>query len=352
MDAPDTWIAARWLAPIKETRRLRLEIRRGRNLAKKGWVHHLDVKPGIATARVASDSSSSHDVQIRMDRIEDEIWDDAVERIAERAALAADILQGRLSEGLATVFEDCGHDLFPFDLRDLSNWCTCRSDSDVCVHAVATHFEFARLLSADPLALLEFRGRSREQLFEELRVHRDGGHHVAGGASEEGASVEPYEVLAHAFWERDVVPRLAFPLGRGELAEEDYLPVLSALGPGPASIEPADVITVLAPLMRTAQARVEDIVQRASEEAEDLGLDPAGAQSLDDLLVAAAHQHGALTSSFVADALGITTREARQYLKWLVEEGRLVAEGKSRAIHYVVAERPGDDGEDAALERQ
>lgn len=64
----------------------------------------------------------------------------------------------------------------------------------------------------------------------------------------------------------------------------------------------------------------------------------AEGESLDDLLVAAAEQHGELSAAQVADAIGVTTRKARQYLRWLVEEGRLKTVGRTKATRYL----PGD----------
>ena len=59
------------------------------------------------------------------------------------------------------------------------------------------------------------------------------------------------------------------------------------------------------------------------------------AESMDEVLVAAAHQHGALTTSLVAGALGISNTEARRYLQWLVAEGRLEVVGRARGTKYV-----------------
>ncbi len=57
---------------------------------------------------------------------------------------------------------------------------------------------------------------------------------------------------------------------------------------------------------------------------------------LDDILVEAARRRGGLTSGEVATAVGVTTGKAREFLHWLVEEGRLVKTGKTRSTKYVV----------------
>ena len=67
------------------------------------------------------------------------------------------------------------------------------------------------------------------------------------------------------------------------------------------------------------------------------------AESMDDVLVAAAHQHGALTTSLVAGALGISNTEARRYLQWLVQEGRLEVVGRARGTKYVPSDEAADE---------
>ncbi len=64
----------------------------------------------------------------------------------------------------------------------------------------------------------------------------------------------------------------------------------------------------------------------------------ADGESLDDILVAAATEHGELSAAQVAEAMGITTRKARQYLRWLVEEGRLKTVGRTKATRYLLAD--------------
>lgn len=60
----------------------------------------------------------------------------------------------------------------------------------------------------------------------------------------------------------------------------------------------------------------------------------AEAGTLDHVLVEAAALHGWLTSSQVAKAMQIPQLRAREYLRWLVEEGRLRVKGRARSTRY------------------
>jgi len=349
LDPYASWIATRWLAPLAERAEYRQLVRRGRVLARKNGVRGLTVGRGLIAAQVTTEGGSPAKVTIRMGSVEEPIWNEAVRSIAGEAALAADLLQGRLTERLAAVFEELGHDLFPYDLRDTMNF--CNQCDGLCVHIVAVHYDFVRLLDADPLALLEFRGHDRQIITQMVRAARQGGAREASApAGEEGAPpppedgdgtvrFEPGEALVDGFWERGVVPHLAFRVERVELAVDDSLPVVRALGPGPGEVEPDAVASALVPLMRTGRRRIDAILERAETDSGGEKMtkapDPVQADGLDDLLVAAAHQHGSLTSGVVAKALGIKPREARVYLQWLVEEGRLSVVGRARSTRYL-----------------
>lgn len=60
---------------------------------------------------------------------------------------------------------------------------------------------------------------------------------------------------------------------------------------------------------------------------------------IDEVLVEAAHRHGQLTTRQVATAAGVSPATARQWLNWLVEEGRLLAIGNRSSRIYAPAER-------------
>lgn len=334
----ESWAAQRWLEPIVQHGEIRAQIRKGRIIARKGWVKNLTVRPGLVTAEVQTDDGATCSVKVRMPTITDQIWEEIVGEMSKKAGFAASLLAGRMSEEVVDVFGEAGVDLFPFDLRDVTNFSSCGSDRLISVHAVATHFALADAMAADPFVLLEFRGRTREQLMKELRAQRSGGLGEPDEEGEEERSCEGWEAVSEGYWARGVVPHLAFRFTHDELDDEETLPVVRALGPGPAETAPEDVAKVLAPLARMGRRRVVEIVERMAADSDSLGSpDLSAAEGLDDLLVAAAHQHGALTSGFVADALGISSQEARRYLKWLVEEGRLQVVGRARGTKYIPA---------------
>lgn len=356
----ENWIEKRWLAPILDHHNeLRHQIRRGRILARKA-VRDLAIRPGLLSAEVASESGETHSVKVRMDVIDGPTWVAVVEAIADEAALAADLIRGRMSERLAEIFEEAGHDLFPFDLRDVSSYCSCREDAKVCTGAVATHIHFAEIIQADPMKLLAFRGRDKAWLEQEVRERRGGavaaprreskpaaegarrdngrGQRVPFVIEREGDVNEPATALKDGFWSRAEVPTLTFHFEVDHLGPDEIFPIVRALGPGPGETPPETMAQALAPILRTARLKLEAIQNRSEHELEapPPDVEPiAEAEPLDEVLMAAALRQGQLTTTMVAQALGVSAREAREYLQFLVSAGRLKIIGKARGTKYV-----------------
>lgn len=371
----DAWIYDRWTAPLYDMAELRQQVRRGKILARKGNVRDLQIRAGLLSAEVISDSGESHAVKIRMDIIDQPTWVSVVEAISGEAALAADLIRGRLSERLAEIFEEAGHDLFPFDLRDVSSYCSCREDAKVCTGAVATHLHFAEVIQADPMKLLAFRGRDKAWLEDEVRERRGGaavvspnqagksgkpGKPVKNGKpgkgetkSDANESLVPASSLKDGFWERGAVPAIAFMLEHAHYEAEESFPVVRALGPGPGDLSPSELADALTPLLRISRHRIEHILDRAEHESE-APPPPVEAvpetEPLDELLIAAARRQGQLTTGMVAQALGVSAREAREYLQYLVTAGKLKVVGKARGTRYLPLEIDESTVSDSVLE--
>lgn len=340
------WCAERWLDCILESREVRVKVRKGRVIAKRGRVGDIRVQSGLATAQVSDDSGALYNTRVRMPAFDDDVWEDIVERLQEEVAHSAVLMTGRITEDMMDLFDAAGAELFPYDLQDLTYFCTCSDMSTMCVHAAALHFALADAIGADPFVLLEFRGRTRGWLTEQLKG--ESLQEILAGSEEsvgEGDATEDVQELAKTYWEAGVLPHLAFRMGQRELDGDETLPVVRALGPGPGETPADQIAEALTPVVVISQRQLVDIVERYLD-ADPGSLDtpdPTVATSMDDVLVAAAYQHGSLTTTFVSDALGVSQSEARRYLRWLVEEGRLVQVGRARGTRYMPTDMANPD---------
>ncbi len=331
------WLKDRWLQPFLDASDLRIAVRRGRVINRKGWVRDVKVANGIFTAEVNSDAGVVHHVKVRMDVVDGDVWGDVVAIASDEAALSGDLLNGAVTNRVASLFEECGQDLFPFDLRDLTIFCSCsHSGAGCCQHAVAASFKFAELISVDGTLLLQLRGRAHDELTADLRAQRTGAS-IEEEPPEEDLGVRGPEELLEGFWVNGVMPNLVFKVIRAK--EGELLPIVRALGAAPNGSTSNEVANTLTPLVRLGLQRLDAIAERADvvalEAPSPPPKDPNAAPSLDDMLIDAARARGELTSAFVADALGVNQRDARKYLQWLVEEGRLRITGRARGTRYL-----------------
>lgn len=361
----ENWIQNRWLSPIVDQPDLRQQVRRGRVLARRG-VSNLHIRQGMLSAEVASESGESHSVKIRMEPIEDSIWSGVIKAISNEAALAADLIRGRISPRLAEIVEDLGSDLFPYDLRDVTSYCSCREDAKVCTGAVATHIHFAEAIQADPMKFLAFRGRDKARLEEEVKAKRNTKPQTpvkTSGKRQAEAQVRAMlseevetglvglQSLRDTFWERSDLPEVSFELRLNPPPDEESYPVVRALGPGPGDLAPNELAETFNPLLRGLQRRIESIFNRVEHESE---LPPPEfepipePEPLDEVIVKAAYNNGFLTTSMVAQALGVAAKEARDYLQYLVTQGRLKVIGRARGTRYVPPDSEETDEDEAS----
>ncbi|MGB0588587.1 MAG: FaeA/PapI family transcriptional regulator [Myxococcota bacterium] len=341
MSEDAVWWSQRWMDCVLDARELRIAVRKGRVLARRGRVKAIEVVSGLVTGQVDTDAGGSHSVRLRQRPLDETTWDGVVQSLASEASHAAWLLAGKLTEPMVDAFEAEGAEVFPLDLHDLTYWCACGDDAAMCVHAVAMHFALAEAIAHDPFVLMEFRGRGRERLMEGLSDHRPVVVEEPVEVIEVEDEREAPVSLSKKYWKSGVLPHLAFVMRMDEVRDGDTLPVVRALGVGPSDTS-ADVIAdTLTPVVRVACERLLKSVDRVIEAQPVTAKAAPEAESMDEVLVAAAHQHGALTTSLVAGALGISNTEARRYLQWLVQEGRLEVVGRARGTKYI----PTDDEE-------
>lgn len=171
-----TWWGRAWVDALENRARLDPNrLPRGRTYARYDRVSSLHLARGEITARVRGNRPGAYRVVVRVHTYDDAEWKRVIETIAGRAAHAAALLDGELDPSIADDASASGVDLLPGP-GDLQPRCSCPDWADPCKHAAAVCYLVADALDADPFALFELRGRSRDQLMAELRSERRAGH--------------------------------------------------------------------------------------------------------------------------------------------------------------------------------
>jgi uncharacterized Zn finger protein len=252
------------------------QLRKGRQFANSGQVGTITVSPGRIAAVVEAPEDRYESVVV-VDQLSEDEWSRFLDQVGARAGHIAALLDGDMPHDLVSAAEDAGVRLLP-GIGDLDPSCTCDAWELPCQHAAGLSYQVAWLLDDDPFILLLLRGRSREDLLDELQRRATAG---ATGRSVE-AEVHIVEV---------------------EQAGVDASEAFAALvGPLPADPElPSKVAVDQLPITGTAPMP-EPLAQPRASEAAGLTADLSNAVSLPLLVLDAARRSRAQLNSLLTDS--------------------------------------------------
>jgi uncharacterized Zn finger protein len=190
------WVEA--LGRIRDTGRLD----RGKRYARNGSVRDMQIGHGIAFAHVSGSRASRYHSYVELKPLRDDQWERALQALSEQAIYSAKLLAGEMPGDIETIFEQQGASLFPQVRNDIQFDCSCPDWGDPCKHCAAVFYLLAEQLDADPFILFHLRGRTREQVIDQLRAYR--GEDVAsdGDTTEETTQyiAPPLDADLDAFW--------------------------------------------------------------------------------------------------------------------------------------------------------
>ncbi|MDT0529873.1 SWIM zinc finger family protein [Micromonospora sp. DSM 115977] len=180
-----SWWSQRFLE-VLESFALGTRLTRGRSYARAGQVVRLEVAPGTVDAVVQGSRAQPYEVSIALPPFPEAIWARVEAELAAQAFFSARLLAGDLPPELEELFGAAGAPLFPAGVAELRQRCSCPDHAVPCKHLAATFYLLAEAFDADPFQLLHWRGRSRTQLLDRLRVLRA----TAAGADDQPAAPE------------------------------------------------------------------------------------------------------------------------------------------------------------------
>lgn len=193
------WWAQRWIAALErlvDSGRLS----RGRSYARQGQVLSIDeTKDGIA-ARVQGSMLTPYKISIKINHLTDAEWDKVIDTLAEQAIFTAQLLAGEMPQDIEQAFEQAKVSLFPSHRSDLQTDCSCPDYSNPCKHIAAAHYILGERFDEDPFLIFRLRGRTQEQVMQELRKRRAGSDETEDEV-EETEVVIPLEEQIENFWD-------------------------------------------------------------------------------------------------------------------------------------------------------
>jgi len=194
------WWAQRWIAALErlvDSGRLS----RGRSYARQGQVLSIEeTKDGIA-ARVQGSQRSPYKIKIQIEPLNDAQWDKVIDALAEQAIFSAQLLAGEMPQEIEQAFESAKVSLFPSQRNDLKTDCSCPDYSTPCKLIAAAHYILGERFDEDPFLIFRLRGRTQEQVMQELRKRRAGTDEIVEEEVEEVETIIPLEDCIPNYWE-------------------------------------------------------------------------------------------------------------------------------------------------------
>ncbi|MFJ2853175.1 SWF or SNF family helicase [Streptomyces rubiginosohelvolus] len=209
-----SWWGRAWLQALEDTALDGQQLKQGRQLARKGGVGAVSVRPGRITAMVRDRDGTAYRSDVLLQQLGTGAWDRFLDMAVDRAGHIAALLDREMPPHLVEDAAGAGVELLP-GIGDLEPECTCGA-WDHCPHSGALCYQVARLLDEDPFVLLLMRGRDERRLLDELQVRSaaravrlgDGGEGGANGDAERDVRGVP---AGEAFAAAGILPPLPAP---------------------------------------------------------------------------------------------------------------------------------------------
>ncbi|MCY0933403.1 SWIM zinc finger family protein [Streptomyces sp. H34-S4] len=166
-----TWWGQAWVAALEDSTLDAGRLSRGRTYARKGLVGATIVAPGQVKAPVQGSQPRPYRSSVHLPVLTDAQWDTLFDTIAARAGHLAALLDSEMPAELVDDARQAGVPLLPRP-TELDPECSCPDWGYPCKHAAALCYAIAATIDADPFVLFALRGRTREEVFAELRARR------------------------------------------------------------------------------------------------------------------------------------------------------------------------------------
>ncbi|MEU0091064.1 SWIM zinc finger family protein [Kribbella sp. NPDC006257] len=247
-----SWWGRSWVQALEDTSLDNDQLKRGRRFANSGQVGTITISAGRIAATVHA-PEDTYEAVVVVDRLSADQWTRFLDQVGSRAGHIAALLDGEMPHDLVEAAADAAVPLLP-GIGDLDPSCTCDGWELPCQHAAALCYQVGWLLDEDPFVLLLMRGRSREDLLDDLQQRATTGTSAAtdglvGVPAAEAFSIEPAELPEP--------PALPAKVELDELAVTGQQP--------PAGMEPASLPLLVLDAARRARAELRALLTHSAD---------------------------------------------------------------------------------------
>jgi uncharacterized Zn finger protein len=246
------------------------QLKKGRRFANSGQVGTITVSAGRIAATVHA-PEDTYEAVVVVDRLSADQWTRFLDQVGSRAGHIAALLDGEMPHDLIEAAADAAVPLLP-GIGDLDPSCTCDAWELPCQHAAALCYQVGWLLDEDPFVLLLMRGRSRENLLDDLqqRATTTGASATAQSTAPDGPAgvpaAEAFSTEPTALQGPTALPRPSAWPEPPELPAKVELDELAITGQQPpAGMEPASLALLVLDAARRARAQLRALLTNSAD---------------------------------------------------------------------------------------
>jgi len=133
-------------------------------------IDNMSINPGQIFATVQGTAPTPYRVKINFETISEDSWKIILDKLANKTINLVELLDGRLPEEIKSIFNENNYSLFPDAEKGLNATCSCPDTAIPCKHIAAVILYIARVLDFNAFLLLELRGKSKNEIFNDLSL--------------------------------------------------------------------------------------------------------------------------------------------------------------------------------------
>jgi uncharacterized Zn finger protein len=136
-------------------------------------IDNISISDGQIFATVQGTAPTPYRVKIILETIPEKAWKEIIEDLTSKSIHLIELLNGILSENIENIFMSHGYTLFPDAANGLNATCSCPDTAIPCKHIAAVILYLARILDFNPFLLFELHGKSKNEIFGELKFSKN-----------------------------------------------------------------------------------------------------------------------------------------------------------------------------------
>lgn len=157
------WWGKSWNTNLESYADYSNRIGRGKTYVRNNAVLDLKISKGKVAAKVQGTRAKPYDVDIAIDRLDTENWDQITELCNRRIGSLEQLIEGKFPKELEVIFTDRKYGLFPSP-KEIHFNCSCPDWAYMCKHVAAVLYGIGSRLDQNPMLFFELRDLNGQEL--------------------------------------------------------------------------------------------------------------------------------------------------------------------------------------------